>query len=194
MKIKNVMVYTGYVESSSWSALMFSHEDGFDSVEAALHHLGECILIGVRLEEKHSYYPPCCRENMEKAERFCGKCGQNLEKRAVDREKLAQVIVGLRSGDNDSNGYEIWEVLASNGWELWGKLGKGGNDFTNVVVLSEYGEYTLADAAFGRMFDVAPTNDEYYKPEPKSEKERRKDCKDKYRVFAPQGAKFFLDD
>ena len=196
MKIKNVMVYTGYVESASWSALMFSHRVGFDSVEEALHHLGECILTGLKLEEKYSYFPPCCIASMEKVDKFCAKCGRDIQKRAIDRERLASAILDLRTGNNDSIGQEIWETLANNEWDLWGKFGAS-NDFTNVVVLGDCGEITLADAAFGRIFDVGPMNEEnrrYFETEDRMEEQRRKDCQDKYRISAPADAKFFLDD
>jgi hypothetical protein len=196
MKISNVMVYTGYVESASWSALMFSHKVGFDSVEAALHHLGECILTGLKLEEKYSYFPPCCIASMERVDKFCSKCGRDIQKRAIDRERLASTIIDLRTGDNDSIGQEIWETLESNDWSLWGKFGAD-NDFTNVVVLGDYGELTLTDAAFGRIFDVAPmneTNSQFYEAEDRPEEQRRKECKDKYKISFPKGAKFLIDD
>ena len=195
MKIKNVMVYTGYVESSSWSALMFCHKVGFNSVEEALHHLGECILTGLKLEQKYSYFPPCCIASMEKVDKFCSKCGRDIQKRAIDREDLAQAIIDLRTGNNDSIGQEIWETLASNDWDANGL--HDSNDFTNVVILGDNGEYTLADAAFGRVFDIGPMNEEhakFYGAEDRTEAERRKFCKDRYRISAPKGAKFFLDD
>jgi hypothetical protein len=196
MKINNVMVYTGYVESSSWSALMFTHEDGFDSVEAALHHLGECILTGLKLEEKYSYFPKCCIASMEKVDKFCSKCGRDVQKRAIDRERLSQQIHDLRSGDNDSIGQEIWETLENNNWHLWGKFGAS-NNFTNVVVLGDHGEITLANAAFGRVFNDGPLNEDnakFYGENDRTESERRKCCKDKYCISAPKGAKFFIDD
>lgn len=203
MKLKNVLVYTGYVESGSWSAIPFQHRTGFDSVEEMLQHLGQCILTGYKLEEKYTYFPKCCLETMEEAkQKFCGKCGRNVVRRAIDREKLAHKVLDIRTGDNNSICQEIWEILKSNDWSMWGWWNDGNetNDFTNVVVLGDHGEFTLADAAFGRIFDVGPSNEDSMDYDPEEnwkktpEEERRQRCKDRYKISVPKGAKLFLDE
>lgn len=196
MKIQNILVFTGYVESSSWSALPFHHHVGFDSVEEALQHLGQCILTAFRVEDEHTYFPPCCRESMDKMFDHCSKCGQYVKKRIIGRERLAQAIVDMRTGNTDSIGGEFWEIITGNGWNIWGQDTRG-NSFDNVVILGEHGEYTLADAAFGRIFDNGPQDpedynfDESWKKIPEQE---RRDSLDRFLIDYPDGAKLFLDD
>jgi len=155
--------------SGSWSAIPFCHRIGFNSVEEALQNLGQCLLTGFRLEEKYTYFPECCRKAMEDGtQKFCSKCGRNVVKRSIDRERLADFILDIRTGNNDSIPQEVWEILESNNWSMWGWCNHKGfnNNFTDVVILGEHGEYTLTDAAFGRIFDIGPINEDSFNYNP----------------------------
>lgn len=198
MKLKNVVVYTGYVESNSWSALCLQHQgEGFDSVERMLQNLGACILTGYRVMLKHSYFPKCCIDSMEKVLNTCATCGKDLV-RIIDRTSLSIQIRDLRRGHNDTNPNEIWEILASNNWMMWNDDTLKETDFTNVVILKERGEALLADAAFGRVFMPALLDKSDYdychilarraEPVDKLKKEFQ------HQISFPKGAKLFVDD
>jgi len=149
MKVQNVLVYTGYVEDSSTGCLAMQHRVGFDSVEEMLRHLGECFLTSLRMEKENHYWMKCCRKAREDGNKHCKDCGNLVDDKKIDHEALSQYITEMQRSTADSSGGEFWEIMNSNNWVLWGGHWSKGNDFTNVTILGENGDVTLADLALG---------------------------------------------
>lgn len=152
MKARNFLFYTGYAESGSWACLAFKHTCGFNSVEEALQNFGKCIVAGIKSYSKYKYTRSraCCE--IEKKERpdykYCGKCGEQIKKDAVDSDVVEEWVRNFQVGDNNSIPYEFWEELDSNGWNFL-----SGVTFENVVTICSYSEIIIGRAAFGRIFD-----------------------------------------
>jgi hypothetical protein len=157
-KVRNLLLYSGYVESNSWAALAFRNEDGFDSVEEALQHLGKCILEGIKLYHEYNKKPSkdCC-SNESNSNKFCSQCGQSLQKEEIDQETVEVWLQDIHVGNNDSIPYEFWDILSANGWTLWNNSDVN-TDFNNVVVIHEKAEVIISRAAFGRIFDAEIKN------------------------------------
>lgn len=185
------MIYTGYVESSSWSALCFRHSVGFESAEEGLQHLGECIKLGIQESYEYTYFPKCCRESLEKGLKYCGSCGQRTSNDKLDVETLSQYILHMNGGNMNSGvPHEVWDMLDTNGWRLMGGPYLNTNNFYNVVIIQENGEWHLARAAFGRVFNDSPENIEFLKQNwnttPKNWARKE--------FSIPNGMKTFVDD
>ena len=195
MKLHNIMIYTGYVESGSWSALCYKHYRGFDSAEELMQHFGKCILDSMKAGEKDHHFMKCCLASRKKSHKHCTECGQSTKERTIDVAILSDYILRLHTGDNNSNNeYDTWDNLEGNYWAQWGYSNED-NNFTNVVILLENGEHLLARSAFGRVFEPGPLNeDNYYNGYllGDSEKERRKSVAGS--ISIPKKAKLFLDD
>jgi len=186
VKLHNIMIYTGYVESNSWSALCFNHDIGFESVEEMIQHLSQCILEGDELDKKYAYVPQCCKNNTSKTAKYCPTCGSLLEKEEINREYYAELIRDLQFGTFDSVAHTIWEVMERDGWVLWGDSRLKTTDFANVVILQENGELLMAKCAFGRIFDETSGG-----LNQTPEKEKRKDISRK--ILLPKKAKLVID-
>lgn len=190
MKAKNFIIYTGYVESSSWSCLALRHQHGFDSVEKALQHLGKCILLGFKEEEEGVYWIECCREAQAKDYKHCEKCGQLVKIPEMDAERLGYCIIDMQRSDMDRGPHEVWETMSANGWMLFGGPYTNTNDMNDITIIKDNGERHLAQAAFGRLFDESPEHAEFMK---QSWNSTPKDwvLKD---FSIPSGMKMFMDD
>ena len=152
IKAKNFLFYTGYVESGSWSCLAFKHAYGFGSIEEALQHFAECILLGLKEDRENKYISKCCiKEKEDSDNKYCNKCGTPLRTLEIDAEDIEILIRLFQTGDNDSIPHEFWKILDANNWELWGNSDK--TDYRNITILGDYSEIIIARAAFGRIFD-----------------------------------------
>jgi hypothetical protein len=170
MGINNVLIYTGYVETSSWAGLGFYHgsKDGFDNATQALRHLAKCILQG--FQDSSEYYnmrlkPECCQKYVDNTDQyaFCPKCGTRLVVPKINKEMLEEFIIDLRIGHTDSIPQEVWESLDANGWYLWGDYKIKQTNFENVVVVHQYGEHILAGLALDPNAEVSSNS--VYLPE-----------------------------
>lgn len=190
MRARNFIIYTGYVESSSWGCLALRHSYGFESVEEALQHLGECILTGFKIEEENFYWAKCCRESQAKKIKFCDQCGQRVSFPELDIERLGRLIMDLQRSDMNGIPHEVWEMMDGNGWKLFGGPYMNSNTMANIVIIQDNGDRHIAQAAFGRLFDETPEHAEFmksnYKTTPKDWVRRE--------FSIPKGMKMFMDD
>lgn len=139
MKIHNLLIYTGYVESSSISCMAYRHDNGFDCVEEALENLGKSFLRGTEREMEYNRNS-CSHKNDDQA-RYCQQCGRRIQKSEIDYETLVDRILSYASGDNNSTSYETYLEIESAGWE------HPNVNMKNTVIVRERGEEFLASLA-----------------------------------------------
>ena len=192
MKVYNIFIYTGYVESSSWSCMALNNRKGFDSLEEALQNIGKCLRESCETQEKDRYKPICCKETKanNKDAMCCIKCGERLAYK-INKEYLAEDFLHMHRGDmNDGAPCDMWDNLSVNGWALIGGPWLEVNDITNVAVVQEKGEELISQAAYGRLADESPESIEFYK---NSAYKSPRDYVQSH-VNVPEGMKIFLDE
>ena len=122
LRVYNVLINCGYVESARRATVICRHRGGFDTPEEALIHLHESLQRAfTEACQPHNYYKPFQKEGPVQA--------------------LAEWISEYCGSDNDGapGGYEMWEVLQGCGWELPGELVTG-----LIIELRENGAHILS--------------------------------------------------
>lgn len=126
MKIMNLFLGFGYVESEVYSLLHISRSvgDGFETPEAALGQFLKDARDVLLTTDDYMEAPKVCTNPTCKAKgrpsrtAYCGSCGTALEtSQEVSRDALCE-FVELLSGDCDSVGGETWMEFEGRGWTL----------------------------------------------------------------------------
>lgn len=128
LRVYNVVVCVGYVESARHATLTFRHLEGFEDARAALLHLHDSILASLKQVSEWGRWTM-----LEQPEYWDDDPDAD--------PNIVQYIEELQKSDNDQSpgGHEMWEEMCGHGWECPGELVTG-----ICVTLYESGEYFLA--------------------------------------------------
>lgn len=127
LRVYNVIVYCGYVESHRHAPLIFQHESGFSDVKEALLHLHESIAAILNGYIENGDWKKVHDSWYEYGEDF--------------NQDVQTLISELQPSTNDGSagGHEFWEDIQSYGWTYQGNLVTG-----LCVTITESGENILA--------------------------------------------------
>src|SRR5687768_1675125 len=97
--IKHIVATFGYCEDQRTGAIIFSHDDGFDTPEEALLNLSKELydLYDNETNGDENFLKSCCKEWLKekKFPKHCDQCGKRLKRIAFDEDEFADFLRGL---------------------------------------------------------------------------------------------------
>lgn len=114
-KFRSFVFQLGYVESTTVSCFLLTHNQGFDTIQEALLDLARVFQEG----DRNSYRPApkkCCVAAREKPggndEEYCAKCGAPLHEETTPPGQLFAQYFQMELHETG----EMYETLEDNGW------------------------------------------------------------------------------
>lgn len=115
-RIHTLVLYQGRSDERSTVGLVFTHDQGFETVQAALISLRMAYQESVEKDQKSVKLDDCCIRTLNKTSqaRFCTTCGHSVIPNIPSAgEKFAEHLFGHR-GDQ----YSLEATLLDAGWDM----------------------------------------------------------------------------
>jgi hypothetical protein len=138
--IKELVLYTGYVESGSNGCVLMKHAKGFNTLKEALTHIGGAMKAVAEYHARE-YLKDCCKKS--KSAKFCPECGRKITTE-VGKQEIEDEFLRFFNGVSDDS-HDHYEFLNGGGWSYWDnfKFDK------NVVWIKERAEELIAALGAG---------------------------------------------
>jgi hypothetical protein len=144
VNVQTLVLSVGYAEDAQLASVIMHHSQGFESVEEALYHIGECLVEVYR--QPPSGLSKCCKESIEENYTFCSTCGRHLTKEDIEQETIESLAREFLLGTVDSSAHFLDEIYGT-GWHV-GDFNNGFNPFSYPTAVV----YECADMAIAHCY------------------------------------------